>query len=292
MGALGSIIGAFGSNKTAPVQYSPTLTTVQNGTINQIPGVQAQANAAVNQYATNLNQASNTINAMQPGDIAQSQAVTNNLANETGTGTFKTLGDYLTGKLGDFASGLAAQGQGANNLALAKLGYGGTGPSSYATDLITNRISSNLAPVFSSLMGGLAGDTSTVLGQDRANAGAVQQGQEYTASIPLRTANLALLPTQANLSILNGITGIEQGQANVAKTNTAGFQSNPDTVARVGNAVGAAGNFVLGNGSGGGSGGGGYNPGFNPMSPGAPGGGSGGGGGVNSSQLMQLLGLL
>lgn len=236
-GALGQMIG--GGPKIQQQYYSQPVNNAIGGTANTVSTIQNQANSDIANYASQLGTASGQIQGMQPGQLAQMGAVTNNLATTTGANTFKNLGDYLTGKLNSFASGLAGQGAAGNNLALANSGYGGTGPSSYTTDVMMNRISSNLAPVFSNLMAGLGGDTATVMGQDRANAGAVQQAQDYSASIPLRTPGLALAPTQASLGVLSGLTGSLGGLAGAAKTNSAGFTSTPSNGMLLGNALGS-----------------------------------------------------
>ena len=243
-GALGQAIGG-GPTVTQQYYSKPVDNTISN-TAGFADDTVKQANSDIGSYSAKLSKASDQIDAMAPGQLSQIGGVTNRLATTTGTGTFTKLGDYLTGKLGEFAKQLGQQGAAGNNLALANSGYGGTGPSSYTTDVMTNRISGNLSPVLSSIFNNLGGDTATVMGQDRANAGAVQGLQDYEASIPLRTPGLALAPTQARLSTLGSLATSSGKIADAAKTNSAGFRTDPSTGMLLGGAADSLVNTAIG----------------------------------------------
>lgn len=284
--ALGDILDAALGRKMTQVNYSNDLKSALEAAIPKANNNYDANQIDIGEFSRALATARAKGQSMQAGDIGLLDLATNRLAKTGGVDTYKDLANFNYDLVGRAAKDVAGIGSGAQNLMLSRLGYGGRGPSTYTTATLLDRVSQNLAPLYSGALSGANAATNTAMSNDRANASSLIDTIAEKAGIPYRDAQTYLLPGQARNQDLAALIASLNGVGSGIKSNTAGFKEEKNKWAGVGQAIDGSLNSALdmalsaytGGMAGGGGGGG----------PAITGGsGSGGGGGI----LSGLMGL-
>lgn len=241
-GMYGQISGAeaFSDPKTSPVynwkQYEryfyPAANAYRNFT--KVGGEQDQLyNQYKNAYLSPDAQAQAAANAKIYQDYAKGL-----FANQPNQfSNYQQVGDYLYGKLDQFALNTANAGNRAMNDRAAALGLGGQGTNSYLAKINADRITNNLAPVFA--------NTTNAIGRDY---GAINQNQLADIGLRLGMAQGDVLGNYANNVYERplDVAYTRAGQianntrnyndlANAFKTNIAGYETKEtNDIARFG----------------------------------------------------------
>ena len=281
--ALGDILNAAMPPKLKQISYSDQLKTALEGAIPKANNVYDANQFDIGEFSKALATARAKGQSMQAGDIGLLDLATNRLAKTGGVDTYKNLANFNYDLVGKAAKDVAGIGSGAQNLMLSRLGYGGRGPSTYTSATLLDRISQNLAPLYSGALTGANAATNTALSNDRANASSLIDTIAEKAGIPYRDAQTYLLPGQARNvdlnSLIQSLTGVGQG----IKSNTAGFKEEKNKVAAAFQAADGGLNSILDTALSAYTGG---------LAGGGGGGAAGGGGGGGSSNILSgLMGL-
>ena len=268
--ALGEIIGAFGKTKLKQQFYNDQLGKTITGAASAAQSNRALNDADLARYATASQQAAGRVEGLLGQDNATLGSLIAKAGNYDPMAAYRGIGDYQTSILDRLAGSLANRGKASQNLAEARMGYGGRGGSTYTQNALIDRLSGNLAPAYASVLGNIGRDTQILSGQGIANmantANLISQRQNAQGAPATYYLNPALARSQLqgeeaqNLGLL--------GQA--AKGNTAGFREEADLVTKLGGAIAAgegqimdlAGSVLAAYGGGmlGGGGGGGKGP--------------------------------
>jgi len=244
MAVIAPLIGAFGKTKTTQQYYDSQLGKTITGAASG-----AQANRALNdadlaRYATASQQAAGRVEGLLGQDNATLGSLIAKGASYDPMAAYRGIGDYQTSILDRFAGSLASRGKASQNLAEARMGYGGRGGSTYTQNAMIDRLAGNLAPAYASVLGNIGRDTQVLSGQGIANmanaANLISQRQNAQGAPANYYLNPALARSQLqgeeaqNLGLL--------GQA--AKGNTAGFRTEKDFVGRFAEGLGEAENTI------------------------------------------------
>lgn len=141
--------------------------------------------------------------------------------------TYNTIRSGNLSALKDWSGQLEGAGSRADNLALAAMGMGGRPDSSYGSILRADRVSRNIAPVLGNIFSSLGNDTATIGNQRTQNLGNLADLINARTNAPLTGYGLELDPANALLALRSGQTGLLGQQADVAKTNNAGWYQQP-----------------------------------------------------------------
>jgi hypothetical protein len=244
-GVVGPILGAFGKTKTIQQQYNDQLGKTITGAASG-----AQANRALNdadlaRYATASQQAAGRVEGLLGQDNTTLGSLIAKGASYDPMAAYRGIGDYQTSILDRLAGSLANRGKASQNLAEARMGYGGRGGSTYTQNALIDRLSGNLAPAYASVLGNIGRDTQVLSGQGIANmanaANLISQRQNAQGAPATYYLNPALARSQLqgeeaqNLGLL--------GQA--AKGNTAGFRTEKGFVGRLAEGIEEAEGTIL-----------------------------------------------
>lgn len=245
MAVVGPILGAFGKTKTTQQYYDSQLGKTITGAASAAQSNRALNDADLARYATASQQAAGRVEGLLDQDNATLGSLIAKAGNYDPMAAYRGIGDYQTSILDRLAGSLANRGKASQNLAEARMGYGGRGGSTYTQNALIDRLSSNLAPAYASVLGNIGRDTQVLSGQGIANmanaANLISQRQNAQGAPAAYYLNPALARSQLqgeeaqNLGLL--------GQA--AKGNTAGFRTEKDFVGRLAEGLGEAENTIL-----------------------------------------------
>lgn len=224
--AMGSAIGGFfGGPKLKKITYDPELAATQTGQAAALGKLRETAGRVGQTYEDRITAAMPQALAIANQNIGTLGQLGEQYAGFDPTSTYERIRGGNIASLADQFVNLATQGERGDKLAMASLGYGGRGPGSYESILRSDRISRNIAPVLNTIFGNLGRDTAG-LNQDRlSNLAATMAIMRERQGLPASTAGLALLPYQAQASMLGDEIAMGGGLAEAVGANTAGFQS-------------------------------------------------------------------
>lgn len=284
MAVVGPILGAFGKTKVTQQNYSDAVRDAITGAAKNVEADRAANAADLAAYTQGINRAVGRIEALNPEDTATLGRLIGETAAADPMSVYRGVGDYQMGLFNQFAKGLADQGRRGQNLQFARMGYGGRGGGTYTQNALMDRISQNLAPTFAGVLGNLGRDTQVLGNQRLAQGGQVANLINARRGFQSQGAELALNPALARAELADLEAGRIGTLGSAARTNTAGFRAEKDTLGKFAEGLSEAEDTILDTamgvlsmytgGMGGGMGGIG----------GMMGGGGGGGGGGGSSK--------
>ncbi len=242
LGGLGGAVSALGGNSSArQVPFSKGVARQVNLASEALPVFREEANDALDLFDAETGRAINEINRLAPADTEVITGLLGRAQNFDGLDAFERIRDGNISALAGFTNRLSGLGSRADKVAQAQLGLGGRPNSSFGTQLRQSFLSSQAAPILNTIFANLGGQSAQVLNNDIANTNRVLGLIDARTQIPRRTLPLILDPVQARLNTLQGEAGLLQGLGAAAATNTAGFQSQPNTAARIGSALSSLG---------------------------------------------------
>jgi hypothetical protein len=261
---LGGILDAFMPGKTKTRYFSDDLNRQAQGAIQSMPQYREAQAQDLSRYTGALNRAVPQVENLAAGDTGLLGQL---IGQRTGSAmdTYQGVGNTQMGLLQQIIGSIANQGTGALNQQMARMGYGGRGGSSFQTNQLLDRISANIAPVASQMMGNIGRDASAIEMANTGRLGEIMGMMNARSNIPLRTADLMLAPAEArNRMLMNEIMALG-GFGDVTRGNVAGFeyQQNPWAAAatsvdnQINRSMDRAAGMIGGVGGGGGGGGGG-----------------------------------
>lgn len=213
--------------------YSDVLNGQQDLTTAGL-GTNRTANQAdLDTFTNALKGSISRVNALEPGDTGALTGMIGTLSNPDALSLYRGVGDYRTGLLNKFSADLAGQGSASDKLAQARLGYGGRGPSTYASNSLIDRISKNLVPAFQSTIGSIGADTSSLQTNQRANFDQSVGLIDKRAQIPLRSTLLNLLPIQVRQQLMQDEIGNETALGSAYRNNLLGTHLKTDRLTKI-----------------------------------------------------------
>lgn len=196
-------------------------------------------------YSDAIRRASGRVEALNPEDTATLGRVINETASADPMSVYRGVGDYQMGLFDRFSRGLADQGRRGQNLAFARMGYGGRGGSTYTNNALLDRISQNLAPVFSQISGNLGRDTQILGNQKLAQGGQVANLIGARRGLQTQGAELLLNPALARAELADLEAGRIGTLGNAARVNTAGFEAQKNDLAKFAEGLSEAEDTIL-----------------------------------------------
>jgi hypothetical protein len=204
------------------------------------------ANAAdLGAYTQGINRAIGRIEALNPEDTATLGGLISRTATDDPMAVYRGVGDYQVGLFDRFSKGLADQGRAGQNLQFARMGLGGRGGSTYTNTALLDRISRNLAPAFSQVTGNIGRDTQILGNQRLAQGGQVANLINARRGLQTQGAELALNPAMARAELADMEAGRLGTLGSAARTTTAGFQTEKDTLGKFADGLSEAEDTVL-----------------------------------------------
>jgi len=236
---VGEIIGAFGKTKLKQQFYNDQLGKTITGAASAAQSNRTLNDADLARYATASQQAAGRVEGLLGQDNATLGSLIAKAGNYDPMAAYRGIGDYQTSILDRFAGSLASRGKASQNLAEARMGYGGRGGSTYTQNAMIDRLAGNLAPAYASILGNLGRDTQILSGQGIANMGNAANLIAQRQNAQGGAANYYLNPALAR-SQLQGEEAQNLGLlGQAAKGNTAGFREEADLVTKLGGAIAA-----------------------------------------------------
>lgn len=238
---LGGFLSAFGKTKKTADYYNQGVNDNLNTLTGYFGGDNATAQKALDAYGTaNTERIANT---KRLAGLAESD-YSNLFKNSQ---TYDPMASYERIRSGNLSAlqglsgSLADQGRRQESLAAQSLGLGARPSGSYEKALIADRVSRNTAPIANTIFGNLGSDTVNVGNQNTQNLGNLANLINARSATADYGAGLELNPMNALMALREGQTNLLGNQAGVAKSNLAGYTYNPNTLAKIGSAITAAG---------------------------------------------------
>jgi hypothetical protein len=125
------------------------------------------------------------------------------------------------------------------------MGLGGRGGSTFTNNALIDRISRNLAPAFAQVTGNIGRDTQILGNQRLAQGGQVANLINARRGLQTQGAELALNPALARAELADMEAGRLGTLGNAARTTTAGFQTEKDTLGKFADGLSEAEDTIL-----------------------------------------------
>lgn len=228
---LGDALDGFMGRKLKQINYSDPLNQAYNNLIPNVKNVGDANSADIESFASALRGARAKDSAAQDGDIALLQGAANRLANSGGLDDYRAIGDYNKSFVSDAAKSMVDLSSGADKLALARLGYGGRGPSTFQTRTTADRVARNTAPLWQSALSSIAPGVTAVGQTNRGNAVTLADLINEKAGIPFRGIDSILDPSRARSNNLQATLQALGLLGSGVKSNTAGFKEEKNKLA-------------------------------------------------------------
>lgn len=245
MAVVGPILGAFGKSKTTQRTYSDPVQDAITGAAKAVAGDRTANAADLGAYTQGINRAIGRIEALNPEDTATLGGLISRTATDDPMSVYRGVGDYQMGLFDRFSKGLADQGRAGQNLQFARMGLGGRGGSTYANNALLDRISRNLAPAFAQATGNIGRDTQILGNQRLAQGGQVVNLIGARRGLQTQGAELALNPAMARAELADMEAGRLGTLGQAARTNTAGFITEKDTLGKFADGLSEAEDTIL-----------------------------------------------
>ncbi len=245
MAVLGPIIGSFGKTKTTQRNYSDSVQDAITAAGKAVAGDRAANAADLGAYTQGINRAIGRIEALNPEDTATLGGLISRTATDDPMSVYRGVGDYQVGLFDRFSKGLADQGRAGQNLQFARMGLGGRGGSTYTNNALLDRISRNLAPAFAQVTGNLGRDTQILGNQRLAQGGQVANLINARRGLQTQGAELALNPAMARAELADMEAGRLGTLGSAARTNTAGFITEKNTLGKFADGLSEAEDTIL-----------------------------------------------
>lgn len=245
MGVVGPILGSFGKTKIKQRNYSDAVQDAITGAARASAQDRAANAADLAAYTDALRRASGRVEALNPEDTATLGRMIGETASADPMSVYRGIGDYQMGLFDRFSRGLAEQGRRGQNLQFARMGYGGRGGSTYTQNALLDRISQNLAPAFSQISGNLGRDTQILGNQRLAQGGQVANLIGARRGLQTQGADLLLNPALARSDLASAEANRMGALGSAARTNTAGFEQQKNTLARFAEGLSEAEDTIL-----------------------------------------------
>lgn len=239
---LGELIGAFGSTKQRPVFTSPEIADrYRYDLLGEYDKNRTAQQGDLAKYADLISAGNPQAKQFSDEDTASITKLLGDYGSYDPTATYERVRSGNLASLNDQFANLVNYGSAADKARMASLGLGGRASSgSYGKVLDSVRAARNLSPVLNTIYGNLGSDTSR-LTQDRYQNLMSQLGlmNQRAGLYDQRVAGRALIPSLARNAALQTDVGNLSGIGQGFNQNVAGWEAQPNGVARWGNAVGA-----------------------------------------------------
>lgn len=228
---LGDILDGFMGRKLKQISYSDKLKNELEGSTDRSKAAADANDLDVANYSTALKGARAKDAAMQAGDVSLFDRVAKRLADTGGLDTYQRIGDINSGLATKATANLASLGQAQDNLMQSRLGYGGRGPSTYTQITNNDRAGRNAAPVWAQVISSITPGVNAVMGNDRAQAGALADTIAEKSSVPYRGLDTIIDPSRARTANIYDYLAQLGLIGDGIKKNTAGFKEEKNKVA-------------------------------------------------------------
>lgn len=243
---FGGAIGSLLSNpKTERKVYDLGIAQEGAGYLDRLRDTGARNIASESEYDALLKGAAKKVSGLEAGDMDTYSQLLSRATQRDPIGDQSTLlNTYLAG-LKSVGADLAGYGRKSNNATLAALGYGGRGPGSYETNLMANRISSNLAPVAAGIFANIPNAANTAQNAYMQNLGAALDLINKRAAVPYRgTMNPVDVANFRNANLGSDVARFGD-LARIQRENVAGFETKDNKWANMFNSLGETEGAIL-----------------------------------------------
>lgn len=238
---LGGFLSAFGKTKQTPQWYNSGVTKNLDTLAGAYGADNDVAMKALGAYGT-ANDA-RIANTKRLAGMAEQDY--SNLFKSSQTydplASYERLRSGNLASLKDFSGALADQGRRQESLAMQSLGLGARPSGSYEKALVADRVSRNTAPVLNTIYGNLGQDTGVVGNQQTQNLSNLASLINARTATADYGAGLELNPANALMALRDAQIGQQGNIAGATRANLSGYSYTPNTLAKVGNAITAAG---------------------------------------------------
>lgn len=228
---LGAIGGLFGKPKLKQIKYSDAVDAELGNQVANLKATTTANNATLAAYQAAADRMRPMVSAAADDDVGLLGRLNTRELSYDPLSAYERL---RAGNLAAFDDQLAkasTRGSVADKLAMSARGYGGRGSGAYEQILRNRVIGSTGMPVLNSIFNNLGNDTTaTDLARQRTNAGILANIGARRA-IPLSVLDFEAMPIDVrNRAMMASIAGLG-GLGDIARTNTAGFKEEKNSVA-------------------------------------------------------------